>query len=332
MRKRRYPTGSLGLSLLAGAVLLILCACSLFPEAGGTAPESAAKSAAESTGSAAPLPDGFYTVGTMIYAVENGEIVREPGRHSLGTVSYTCEGTTGACTVEAELLPTADGGLLHLRDGQPDPEPGLFDTADGLYYAEAGGLVLRNGDWNGLRFGPDGRYTSGNGTIDAEIDRIVAEVTTPEMTREEKLFACYSFMTVHSQNYIPNNDHVPRGQDCSEWAETYMLRLIEMGGGNCYCYAAEFYYLARRVGWWQARAVSGATARRDVDHGWVEMELDGVVYLFDPRLDGKNYVVKKGLEPGRLYWKTYEESPIAYTPPEQPAAEDKPPDSTGAAR
>ena len=50
------------------------------------------------------------------------------------------------------------------------------------------------------------------------------------------------------------------------------------------------------------------------DHGWVEIQISGTVYAFDPRLDGTNFV-SKGYEPGRLYMKTYDQMPWSYTHP-----------------
>ena len=174
-----------------------------------------------------------------------------------------------------------------------------------MYYAVSSGKMLRNADWNTLHFGNDCKYSSGNATIDQYVDAIIAEKTNSSMSREEKLRACYSYVSYHSANYYPNNNHVPRGQDCSLWAETYMLRLISNGKGNCYCFASEFYYLARRLGYWQARAVSGGIYARNSDHGWVEIEQDGTVYLCDPRADYSNYVKTRGLEPGNLFMKPY---------------------------
>ena len=255
---------------------------------------------------------GFYVRGGKIYAAEAGWLVHTAKSGALNGVGYTCQGASGVCTVNASLLADETGQLWHLENGTISFVEGVFEC-DGLYLGRADGTVLRDGDWNGLHFGADGRYTSGNATIDAYIDNLVSSVTDASMTQEEKLFACYCYVATHCDRYIPNNNHVPRGQDCSLWSETYMLRLIQQnGGGNCYCFASEFYYMARRIGYWQARAVSGASVSQGSDHGWVEMILDGVTYGFDPRGDGKYYVQKYGYAPGRLYKKTYDEMPWQY--------------------
>ena len=181
-----------------------------------------------------------------------------------------------------------------------------------MYYVQEDGTLLRNGEYQGLRFGGNAAYTSGNSRIDTEMDRIVALVTEDDMTPEEKLFACYRYVFSISLNYLSNNNHVPRGQDCSLWAETYMLRLLNQNGrGNCYCFAAEYYYLCRRVGFWQAKAVSGGLYYRSYDHGWVEMTLNGTCFLFDPRTDARY-----NKTPGALFMIPYAEAPYTYFPPD----------------
>ena len=58
-----------------------------------------------------------------------------------------------------------------------------------------------------------------------------------------------------------------------------MLRTLK---GNCYNYAATFWALARGLGY-DARVYSGLIS--DAPHGWVEITIDDVDYLFDPELE-----------------------------------------------
>ena len=52
--------------------------------------------------------------------------------------------------------------------------------------------------------------------------------------------------------------------------------------GNCYNYASVFWALARGLGY-DAKAYSGSISQQP--HGWVEIDFDGVTYLFDPELE-----------------------------------------------
>ena len=260
-------------------------------------------------------PNGFHYRNGKLYVAVNGNLVNKQTTGTLNGVSYTCAGASGVCTAKTEILTAADGNRWHLKNNVISTTAGLYEISGAMYYAQSSGMMLRNGDYHTLHFGNDCRYTSGNSTIDSYIDKIVASQTNSSMTRERKLFALYCYVAYNSNRYISNNNHVPRGQDGSQWLEPYMLRLIQMGGGNCYCYAAQFYYLARRVGYWQAKGVSGGTSPNNMDHGWVEMELNGTLYLFDPRLDGSYYIRQQHEAPGRLYMKTYDNLPWRYWRP-----------------
>ena len=169
--------------------------------------------------------------------------------------------------------------------------------------------MLCNADYNNLHYGADGKYTSGNAKIDAYIENIISTATTSSMTQQQKLRAVYDYVFYHV-SYRSNNNHVPRGQDCKLWTETYMLRLIDQGKGNCYCYASLMYYLARRIGYGQAIAVSGGTTPNNQDHGWLEITINGTAYLFDPELD----YTRIG-SPGTCYMKTYANAPWKYWRP-----------------
>ena len=87
-----------------------------------------------------------------------------------------------------------------------------------------------------------------------------------------------------------------------------MLRLIERGMGNCYCYASEMYYFARRLGYYQATAISGRFGAGWDDHGWVELPIDGVAYVLDPQGNWRNSPQK----PGYLFLVRYDEAPYSY--------------------
>lgn len=183
-------------------------------------------------------------------------------------------------------------------------------TSEGLYCI-SDGKVLTDGDYGTgetLHFNADGRYTSGNADIDAYIDRIVAEVITPGMNAVERLRACYDY-EYNNVCYLANNNHVPRSSPASEWTETYMLRLIETGKGNCYCYASEMFYLARRVGWDSANVISGGVMGTNDDHGWATVEYGGDTVIVDPELD-----FGRGPYAGSCFMVKYAEAPFYYYP------------------
>ncbi|MFR3305780.1 MAG: transglutaminase domain-containing protein [Faecalibacterium prausnitzii] len=54
--------------------------------------------------------------------------------------------------------------------------------------------------------------------------------------------------------------------------------------GNCYCFAGQFLYMARRLGY-NAYVVSGGVGRKDSDHAWVMICENGVPYIYDVELE-----------------------------------------------
>lgn len=247
--------------------------------------------------------NGFHIRGGAIYVVENGYVVHTAKTGTVSGVSYTCEGASGKCNVANGVLTVADGKHYLISSNKPITTPGLHDLSFGLYYVNSNGTVMLNGSYYGLTFGSNGKYTSGNSQIDSYIENIVSGATNSSMTQVQKLRACYNYVRNHV-HYRSNNNHVARGADGSTWTETYMVRLINQGGyGNCYCFASEMYYLARRLGYWQATAISGGVDTPSYvngDHGWMEMTLNGTAYIFDPQLEST-----RGLASGTLYMITY---------------------------
>ena len=60
--------------------------------------------------------------------------------------------------------------------------------------------------------------------------------------------------------------------------------MFKTGRGNCYCFAGVFYYLSRQLGY-DNEIISGQVGHKKSPHGWVEIEFDGTVYIFDTELE-----------------------------------------------
>ena len=85
--------------------------------------------------------------------------------------------------------------------------------------------------------------------------------------------------------------------------------MLRNSAGNCYCFAALFYELARFVGY-DAKLYSGIVYGEQqvyysengtrviapqayTPHGWVEIEFDGVDYIFDTEFEYRSYGMLK---------------------------------------
>lgn len=298
--------------LLIAALLCALCACASAPSE--AAPEAAP---AEVYGPMPPfgpaLPDGWRAPqapgfhcdgGVFSYADETGAVLCTPGDYTQLGTRFLC-GDDGTLTILSHAVTLADGRRFLIRDGDIVRQIGLHEYYGNLYFLQPDFSLLCDGFWKGLYFGPTGEYTSGSAEIDAFVNSLVNEITEPSMSREEKLRACYEYVFDHT-DYQSNNLHVARGAAAASWTQEYMLRLIERGKGNCYCYAAEMFYLARRLGYYNARAISGGVML-DNDHGWVEIPVNGVPTVTDPELESKNFS-----SPGHLFLTPYDKTPWTY--------------------
>ena len=163
------------------------------------------------------------------------------------------------------------------EDGRP--APGLLFSRGRLYYAGENGYFLKNTFVKTLRFGPDGKYTSGSRELDGYVEDVLASVTDESMTREEMLRAAFDYVrdnfTYLKRNYYKTGD--------VGWQLQEALTMFSTGEGNCYCYASAFWSLSRGLGY-DAKIVSG-TCGGGAPHGWVEIITDGQRLTYDVELE-----------------------------------------------
>lgn len=159
-------------------------------------------------------------------------------------------------------------------------EPGFVNINGWLYYVKEDKTFLRNDTVNGMSFDAAGRYTCGDGELDAIVagvlDTIIKE--RPGAERMDLLYAAFEYAR-DSFAYIGRNNHKPIGQ--TDWGVKDAKVMFTEERGNCYNYAAAFWALARGLGY-DAQVMSGVVLKDRQDHGWVFMELDGQRYLCDP--------------------------------------------------
>ncbi len=150
-----------------------------------------------------------------------------------------------------------------------------------LYRADDMGLFYMDEEVDGLYYGPDGRYTSGSEELDAYVAEILEPICAEYETREEMLRAAYLYVR-DSFTYLRRN-YYSVGDD--GWQIDEALTMFSTGRGNCYCYAAAFWALARGLGY-DATAVAGTVGWDRDPHGWVIMyDADGNRVTYDVELE-----------------------------------------------
>lgn len=165
----------------------------------------------------------------------------------------------------------------------PDPEPSQPALADGpqridgrLYWVVEGEFV-REQSVSGLYFDENGCYTTGDAELDTTLNAIVEELTDDSMSRDQKLEVLFNYCRDNFK-YL-KRPLISKGQ--TGWEPAYAAYFLKNGKGNCYNFSAAYCLLCRELGL-PAYTVVGRALNSP--HGWVEIELDGAVYLFDPQL------------------------------------------------
>lgn len=158
----------------------------------------------------------------------------------------------------------------------PTPADGP-QRIDGRLYWVVNGEFVRSQSVSGLYFDENGCYTTGNAELDEKLNAIVEELTNDSMTRDQKLEALF--------NYIRDNfKYLKRpliSKDQTGWEPEYASYFLKNGKGNCYNFSAAYCLLCRELGL-PAYTVVGSALNSP--HGWVEIVLDGSIYIFDPQL------------------------------------------------
>ena len=180
----------------------------------------------------------------------------------------------------AELSAAAAPGTLDRQALLAEAVDGFLWFDGYLYRIDEEGYFLTDMEFDGLTYGPDGRYTSGSDELDVNVARTLTELTDPAQPRRERLRTVYLHVKNDfkylTRNYYASGEH--------GWEIPEALYMYENSRGNCYCYAGMFWSLARGLGY-NATAYSGTMGNQNQPHAWTEITLDGEVYICDPEIE-----------------------------------------------
>ena len=211
-------------------------------------------------------------------AMHTGWLKQEEGTYYLNDSGNP---SVGWLKLEENFYYFGDTGLLEIDLAQPAPfEPGYVYIDGYQYYVQEDGYFLTDGNLGILRFGADGRYTTG----DPELDAYVAELVdgfikaNPHKSRFELLRVAYDHCVTGGFNYLRRNIY-KKGH--TGWEVNDAKIMLSSKRGNCYNFAAAFWALARGLGY-EAHALAGYCTKSVQPHGWVQIEFEGEDYFFDP--------------------------------------------------
>lgn len=161
---------------------------------------------------------------------------------------------------------------------QPVLEDGPHRIDGRLYWVKNGEFV-KNGTLYDMYFDAEGRYTTGNADLDAQLNAIVEAQTNDSMTLEQKLRALFDYV-VKNYTYLAR-PMVAKGT--ANWEPEYAQFFLNNKKGNCFSFAAAYCLLSRELGC-HTWTIVGASGKPTAPHSWVEIMIDGTVYMFDPEL------------------------------------------------
>ena len=210
-------------------------------------------------------------------------------------------------TIVASTAPYGFKGFLGMRNF-------TLKTEDGELLSYANSIWTNIDTETGLPARLTDEDTRGY-ELDEKLDGFIAACTTEDMTQEECLHACYEAVRAlrylgRNPAYGPEVKTIPYDKQL-EFAD----KILSTGKGDCYNFAAVFCLLARKLGYLASPIVGECGYSWNwypIAHGWVEIELDGETFLFDPQIE--NYNLRAGIsnETHSAWQVTYESAPARY--------------------
>ncbi len=173
-----------------------------------------------------------------------------------------------------------------------------------LYRVKSDGTFAANEYVDGHWYDTMGRYITGNETLDELMRAATRACVTSGMTQHEMLKSAFNYM-INNYTYI---SRAKLSTGATGWTEEYAVPMFQKHKGNCYSFAAAYYYLAKNIGY-NPREVAGLVGYNRRPHGWIEIDINGRTYIYDTELtmakrrDGYNYY---------LFEMTYSNAPFVY--------------------
>lgn len=195
-----------------------------------------------------------------------------------------------------------DGEHWVSSEALPLREEGLFFIGTELHCIDAQGSAVVNGSYGNFDFGPNGVITTGMPELDELVQKklIDLKIDPSTMEKEQMLRIIYSDVTYHNSYLMARKNELHEMGDIS-WVNDAAYRMLTIKKGCCYNFSAAFYVLAKAIGY-DAVIYSGTINPPPLvrAHGWVEIEFDGVPYIFDTELE---YTQVIGGNTGTSYYK-----------------------------
>ena len=112
------------------------------------------------------------------------------------------------------------------------------------------------------------------------------------MTDQEKIKAIYDWLYSNSMVYIRTYEHVKSSWVWKDsWVDDMAKSQLDKWGGNCFRYAALFGMMVQEATDLPVIVYHGYY--NESPHGWVTVEQDGDLYMYDVEMDKHNTLTTK---------------------------------------
>lgn len=162
--------------------------------------------------------------------------------------------------------------------------PGLYRVDGWLYALGPEGESLRAGEDTVLTFDADGRYTTGDGQLDACLAQALHDSGADALEGDEALRAAYLYIKNDFHYKLKPEDAHTEENGSVDWINQRALRFLMVDGGTCYGYAAAFGLMARCLGC-EAHIVAGEINQNYEAHAFVVIPENGVDYIYDVEME-----------------------------------------------
>lgn len=272
-----------------------------FPDVDPEGWDAAAISYAAAKGWISGFPDGTFRPSNNITRAEaitvmNKALGREPDTEKLKAdgyalvfldLSYSHWAYGQIMEAALEHTHSEAGGWQTYTLPKAKRKPGNYLIGGELYQVDSSGHWTHNKTDGVLRFDNNGRYTTGNASLDRQLTTMVKTYTKEgdsNLNNFRRLYNELSKWPYRAGSYLGKG--AEDGQ--TGWEAEMALDMLKNRRGNCYRYAGLCTYLARKLGF-QATGISGQVnvrGRGFVLHGWVEIQQDGNIFICDPQQQG----------------------------------------------
>ena len=179
----------------------------------------------------------------------------------------------------AWMADAATEGEIPLR------EKGVYRLHGWLYAADEDGELIRSGTYGVWSFDADGRYTTGNKSLDEKLRQALHDCGADRLEGDEALQAVYLYVKNNFEYIVTPRDQTPEEVGSTGWEFQRASRFFRYGGGTCYGYAAAFGLLARCLGE-NAQIVAATVNQFNGPHSFVVIPDEwGTDWIYDVELE-----------------------------------------------